>query len=525
MKELGYNFNDNIINNPFFDDCLRAFIMQGIEELNETQKQILKMLEKNLHFQVTGNGHCGSGKTTGTIFGILSNMGKNDKLICIKKFLKGGKGLNDEIILHINNLTDNKAVIVDADNMKTEKKDLMNANIILTSCLNVKSLFNLFIEEKYDNKIYILFDEAANIFNEQENDRLEEYEKNEDINREPFMRTCLYGIYMLKQNKINFITIFLSAVGDIPLNQIKSPSDIIEQSFNKWNNIKIEKITSNGINSIRHTRVFKVTKEGAFSIGGSTTYRDREVPLIYETMITIALNWLINGRLLFIMRRSQVDEFSKLLNNYIKSYGTYFMYTSDSNYWNDLQYNIIIVREDELKELEGRNISNIKAVYLFTIGNERNIPDKLQAMGRTGRLGQGVTWLFLFLDCCGTRNQTREQEAHNIIISSLNQNNSNPVKVIVVNDDSVLNSTCNDIPKLSINSKHYSKDELQIIMNKVNDANKYQVCKFLSNRYECMYKGRHCTWYHPNKDDFIKDNIVKPYLNISYCKKGLFRYR
>jgi hypothetical protein len=523
MFELGYDFDDSMFENPFFEDGIRAFMALGIDEFNQTQKDILEMISKNVHFQVSGNGHCGCGKTTGTIFGILSHMKKDDKLICIKKFLKGGKGLSNEMIQHVKKFTNNKADIVDADDMKVVKDDLINADIIFTSCLNIKSLVKVMIENslKIKNKIYILFDEAADIFNELEEKKLEEYENTDKNMLEPFIRSCLYSLYQLNQEKINFQIIFLSAVSDIPSNQIKAPFKVIEDSCHKWTKLKIHKVESTGVNSIRYTRVFKITRDGAFNIGGSTMVRDREVPLIYETMITIALNWLIDGRLLFILRRSQVSEFTLLLDKYIIEYGSYFTYTSDSKYWNDIRYNIIIVREDELKELQGRNIVNIKSVYLFTIGSERNIADKLQAMGRTGRLGQGVSWLFLFLDCCGTRNQTKELESQDIVIDSLRKNNS--VQVITVKDESILNTSYNDIPKFQYKKVNLTSKELDEIQIKINEGNKKQICKFLSDKYECMYGGRNCSWYHPRKEDFVEKNILKSDFNISYCRKGLFR--
>ena len=77
-------------------------------------------------------------------------------------------------------------------------------------------------------------------------------------------------------------------------------------------------------------------------------------------MLALAFNWMVNGRLLFIIKRAQLKAFCDDMKSYVKKFGSKFMYTHSKEFWyqkdettGEFVFNIVIVCEDELATLQG----------------------------------------------------------------------------------------------------------------------------------------------------------------------------
>jgi len=332
--------------------------------------------------------------------------------------------------------------------------------------------------------------------------------------------------------------VFLSAGGEFKPDDFCTPSSkVINTLMSSWFGVGVNTLLSQGVNeeSIRSTKVFRIHREGAIQIGGMSA---EGYPMVYEAMMAISLKWLINGRLLFIVRRQQVEAFSAMLDQRLnESRSSYFSYTSDKKHWNDMDehgtplFNIIIVREDELDELEGINITDIRAVYLFSLGVKRNALDKLQGIGRVGRLGQGNTYTFIMVDCSGSKRKKIEAETEEVLMNSLSSNSAHKPHVVEVRGAAVLQQKMSDIPVYvpAVNPSARSQESFDRMVHRIADANKIQVCKFIdfdaiSKGYVCKSKyPQYCSWYHPTPTDFVKYRTLSSCrFNVSYCKAKLF---
>jgi hypothetical protein len=333
----------------------------------------------------------------------------------------------------------------------------------------------------------------------------------------------------------SFQCLFLSAGGEFHAGaRMISSASVIESLFQRWFSISVAKVISEGANvdSYRYTKVFRIYPSGAEQIGGVS---DCGRPKVYEAMLGIAFNWMVKGRLLFIVRRQQVDAFASLLDEHIARAGQYYTYTSDKEYWNakDTEgkplFNIILVREDELQDLEGVNIDGIKAVYLFSVGRVQDLLQKMQGIGRVGRVGQGRTYTFIMVDCATRGNAKKENITEDVMMQALGTNSVWKPHVVDVTGMRVLHDKITDIPLYDPPETAPSADQHLRIKDNLRMANKQQVCKFIrcdkSGRHQCinLARGYKCSWYHPKSSDFVKPMMLDgSKFNIRYCQRGVF---
>jgi hypothetical protein len=401
-------------------------------------------------------------------------------------------------------------------------------------------------------KLYLVFDEAHKLFHHDGLTKLADWstsrgEKDFDIASTPALGHLSKSLSMLYEASVlrgfRTVPIFLSAVGDFSTSKIKvaskdrsmSTSEVIEVCLAQWMKTPVTKLVNSGNNSERnYNMIYKIHREGAFQIGGADALGR---PLVYEAMLNIAFKWLIKGRMLFIVRRQQVDAFSAMLDEKIKESGSFFSYTSDRDYWNAVDettmqplYNIVIVREDELDDLEGVNIDGLKAVYLFSLGKTKNLYQKMQGLGRVGRLGQEASYCFVMIDCATKRNGAVEAESSPFLMEAMNSNGTCRPHIVEVRGVKALDIP-SDIPVYCPNLYAPTPEKLKDIQKVIKKANRKQVCKFMryspkSGSYECpsVEKGFKCAWYHPQPNDFKTKLLLKCCtFNTSYCKKGVFR--
>ena len=341
----------------------------------------------------------------------------------------------------------------------------------------------------------------------------------------------------------------------------ENPSDIIEHAFKIHLNVDVTKIISEEFERQVHTYIFDIRRRGCEKIGGVTMYYDREnqpKPLIYETMLGITFNWLVDGRLLFVIRRAQLGAMTQLLDEKLsedlknektgETLGVrmceYYTYTADKKLWNVQDsdgrpcFNIVIVCDDELDNLQGINFVGVRAVYLFTLGDMWNMPKKLQALGRAGRLGQGVTYQFVMFDKASNKNAEKERLSSQYFRQLMAERETK--QIVTVDSEKILEQSLDGLPDFKPTYKEYffddnaSKATAQAIKESVRMANLPQVCKHLKpgpsgKPHMCDRALTHkCHWYHPTNSDIYemkrdKPILLKPNLfNLSYCSSSLY---
>lgn len=590
---LGYaNFPRWCDANRFFSSFLEGFkgLNGGVKEFTDLQKQIFDQLISGNHFQVTSTDvNCGSGKTTGTIGGIIGLLRESDKLVVVSRPSKGVSPLTAQLEQLSSTFSAGRVRVGTAVRADYVADVVDRSDVIVTSCV----LFNEVVHAITTSlrhgdrvrtatpRVFILFDESHQLFESMSHRLMERFFPDnglvlpnsptsrslfeswkllQDIKQhhrkrmqpdnagrsirtlasqlEPFLSMIYRGLRHLNERNalVSHQCIFLSAGGEFTTGSTMAPSSrVIESLMRLWFDTPVVKLISQGANadSYRFTKIFRLFREGAEQIGGVSP---EGYPLVYEAMIKIAFNWLVDGRLLFILRRSQLEAFCDLLDERIKLFGSYYSYTSDRDYWNATDenkrplFNIILVIEDKLHELEGINIHGIKAVYLFSVGKVTDLLEKLQGIGRVGRIGQGYTYTFVMVDCATKRNAKIESYSEGIMLDALGTNSVCKPHVVDVMGAKVMQSGMSDIPVFRPAMPAPSKDRLHEIMCRVHQANRIQVCQFLEfhskeGKYCCpsLVKGFKCPWYHPTGGDFTKPRALAPgRFNVKYCKKGLF---
>jgi hypothetical protein len=114
--------------------------------------------------------------------------------------------------------------------------------------------------------------------------------------------------------------------------------------------------------------------------------------------------------------------------------------TSDKDFWMDSKYSVVIVREHELKDLEGVEIKGLTGVFLLTIAPEAAVHRSFQSIGRVGRLGQAATRAFVFMDKTNWKQWKREAVSQEHLRKFILENHE--AKEIVLKD---ANSSLADI--------------------------------------------------------------------------------
>lgn len=567
---LGYSFPCQVTSNKFFNEFIAGFKRSGAESFTQLQCSMLDELLHNRAFQVTSpDVSCGSGKTSLTVAATIGLFNDNDKIVFVNKPGRGESSLTKELKQLVERYSGGPSMMTvstilngsDAGSLVPESDVIITNTIALDSVLRavVDNALVLSQSTVTTGKVYIIFDEAHKIFNHEGLSKMAawtlEQEKIcststtvlESLSK-PALSSVADALIQLQRSSVQHgclttVPIFLSAVGDFSTSNVKndsekklSSSEVVDLCVGQWLNTTVTKLVNSGNNSERsYNNIFKIHREGAAQIGGVDA---SGYVMVYEAMFKIAFTRLIKGRMLFIVRRQQVDTFSSLLDAKIKESGSFFSYTTDREYWNAIDqetlkplYNIVIVREDELDDLEGVNIEGLRAVYLFSLGKTQNLYQKMQGLGRVGRLGQEASYCFVMIDCATKRNGAVEAESAPFLLDALNSNGTARPHIIEVKGAKALDVQSN-IPIYTPNLMAPTPMQLQDLQKDIRKANRPQVCKFMryspkSRTYECpsIQKGYKCAWYHPRPTDFISRSTTLKCcrFNISYCRKGVFR--
>lgn len=576
----------------------------AVRAFTPLQQDMLDQLIAGNHFQVSSaDVNCGSGKTTLTVGGTIGMLGDHDRMVVVTRPSKDTTPLLSQLKQLSATFSRGSARVGTFDNSSNSKEFVRHHDILVSSCVHffdvARLVIDYFAEVSFGGefravpKVYIIFDESHQLFGYMPRRTLDTffgvdgcgpspasaeadmlYRRwlvTEDMKLfhkrlstatrlnasqrvitirslmggrpKPFLFNVQRGLAYLHLHRRMGLhqCIFLSAGGEfVPGSDYVPPSAVIKRLMGSWFDVPVTKLLDGGANvdSFRQTKIFRIFRSGAEQVGGVSP---QGYPLVYEAMMNIAFNWLIEGRLLFIMRRSQVDTFSELLNARIMEFGSYYSYTADKDYWNAVdssnnpKFNIVICREDELNLLEGVNLLGIKAVYLFSIGRVSELLNKLQGIGRVGRIGQGRTYTFVMVDCATKANAKTEAYTEDALLHSLSSNSVYKPHIVDVLGAKVLSSTLTDIAvfrptKGCWGNNPLSGERLRDLMSSISAANRRPVCRSLfydtkTESYSCPYlhKGQRCAWYHPTEQDFISKRVISTLrCDIRHCRKGLF---
>jgi hypothetical protein len=560
-----------VVKNRFFEDFIAGFKRSGVESFTQLQFSMLDNLIQSRPFQVTSpDVSCGSGKTSLTVAATIGLFRENDKIVFVNKPGRGESSLTKELKQLVEKFSGGPSRMCVATVLNsTDATSLVpESDVIITNCMALGDVLRAVVANAStplptgataDCKLYLVFDEAHKIFNHDGVSKMAAWAIEQEkvgggggggaAGSQPVLSYVSEALLQLRQAcslhpNLTPLPIFLSAVGDFSTSQLKkegadkrlSSSEVVEMCIGQWLRMPVEKLVNSGNNSERnYNNIFKIHREGAIQIGGVDAYG---YAMVYEAMLQIAFKRLIEGRMLFIVRRQQVDTFSALLDAKIAECGSFFTYTSDRDYWNAVDedtlrplYNIVVVREDELDDLEGVNIDGLRAVYLFSLGRTQNLYQKMQGLGRVGRLGQEASYCFVMIDCATKKNGAVEAESAPFLLDALNSNGTCRPHIIEVKGAKALDVPSN-IPIYSPPAEPPTPLRLQGLQKIIRRANRPQVCKFMrycpkSKAYECpsVQRGYKCAWYHPRPADFaIRSTSLKCCtFNTSYCKKGVFR--
>jgi hypothetical protein len=573
LTRLGYTFPSHVAGNKFFQEFIAGFKASGVECFTELQCSMLDELIHSRAFQVTSpDVSCGSGKTSLTVAATIGLFQEHDKIIFVNKPGRGESSLTKELKQLVEKFSGGPTAmrVSTVLNDVEAVDDVPQSDVIITNCIALGSVLLAVAQDSEQQqqhlaasgaaqKVFLIFDEAHKIFNhdgltkmaawtlEQERSRGSGSGSGEEAVARPALAYVCSALTGLHPSSTHFTTIpvFLSAVGDFSTSKLQkkegaerplSSSEVVEMCIGQWLKTPVTKLVNSGNNSERnYNTIFKIHREGAIQIGGVDAYG---YAMVYEAMFKIAFNRLIKGRMLFIVRRQQVETFSSLLDEKIKESGSFFSYTADRDYWNATNedtyqplYNIVIVREDELDDLEGVNIEGLRAVYLFSLGRTKNLYQKMQGLGRVGRLGQEASYCFVMIDCATKKNGAIEAESSPFLVEALSSNGTCRPHVIEVKGAKALDVPSN-IPTYHPSLEPPTPLQLQKLQRMMQTANRPQVCKFMryspqSRCYECpsLQKGYRCAWYHPRPADFAPQSTSLRCctLNTTYCKKGVFR--
>ena len=566
-SRLGYAFPSYVSNNKYFDEFIAGFKRSGVECFTQLQCQMLDELIHNRAFQVTSTDvSCGSGKTSLTVAATIGLFEEKDLIIFVNKPGRGESSLTRELKQLVEKFSGGPSmmrvstVLNDVDAMQL----VPESDVIITNCIALVIVLETLVSTHQltgcsRRKVHIIFDEAHKIFNHDGLTKLAEWTGQQDKETldgkmgciRPslsYVEQALTQIYEFAkdQQSLTIVPVFLSAVGDFAASKFQKKgveeekklcsSEVIEMCINQWMKTPVTKLVNTGNNSERNYNcIFKIHREGAAQIGGTVN----GYALVYEAMMKIALHRLIEGRMLFIVRRQQVDTFAAMLDEKISESGPFFSYTTDRDYWNAIDektskplYNIVIVREDELDDLEGVNIEGLKAVYLFSLGKTRNLYQKMQGLGRVGRLGQEASYCFVMIDCATKKNGAIEAESSPFLLDAMKSNGTCRPQIVEVMGAKALLDIPSDIPVYKPNFQEPTPMQLEKIKRTIKKANLPQVCKYMrysrkSGMYECpsIQQGYKCAWYHPRPTDFVANSTALKCcsFNTSYCKKGVFR--
>ena len=409
---LGFPFQNSITEKPLFSNAMSYMSAKGIERLSNLQQDMLASLLNKESFQVTS--HCGSGKTSLLLFAYVACLCDDSTLIFVYDHGERHKSLRTQVISTIDELSGSALKVLDLGEGDARKlthgsnplslREYIQSNgirVILTPCSQIAN-----VVDSVDGNLLLTFDECQSIFSPSE-------AGTRHLN---ILREHVAG--SLSKCRERAQVICMSAVGDMTESSAVV-SDFMKLHFGQDLPIINAQQLSEGQGEGDQCSTRARSRQECDSVSNSMheTYivhlSDHEA--IWEQTIGIALTFLMDGRNLIVCKPQQVETFLKCITSEYPAVTV----TSNRQYWEDPRYKVIIVREDELVELEGLNIDGLSCVFLTTIAKERAIHRSFQAIGRVGRLGQTATRAFVFMDKSNSKNSERESGGQRILQENL----------------------------------------------------------------------------------------------------------
>ena len=338
----GFAFSEKHISSPYFSSSI-AFLNQiGIEEFKDSQLKMLDQLLKGNNFQALTN--CGSGKSFLVLFGFTACLSEDHTLIFVYDRESSHQQLRDQTIKMLLDFSGGGMPIVDIGSSATETAnhkhvrdvDISTFRAVLSPCRKLSQVL-----EKVHGKVVLVFDECQSIF----------------FDNSKFLENIEESISSIKER---CQIVCLSAVGNITNSRSQADS-FIQKCLGQ--DTEVEVVVNAPLNAAGG-------REGGGE-GGSTVSLLHETYIvhmhdhegIYEQIVNISMTYLTSGRNILICRPQQVG----VLVDYISNEYPHIRFTSNREHWQNPKYKIVLVREDELKELEGLNLEDLTSVYLLTI--------------------------------------------------------------------------------------------------------------------------------------------------------------
>ena len=479
----------------FFKTFIHYLNCNSIERYTPMQHELLESLLAGNHFQVLSG--CGTGKSFVTVTAFIGLLYETHTLIWVYDRPDQHLQLRQQVVTQALGASGNLAKVIDVGST-LHPGSLLPPNveehgIILTPAKKLSALIERLSQGQ--KRLLFLFDEAQSIFTADQRRITSEYEQQlKEQHNQPADTSVAKAapplMYMIKQAMLlsqdlgcGYQMVFLSAVAKLMTARDIQPAEVIEDfvlAHNSKDDAKPFKTldSSSKNNNLHETYIVDFHCHQG----------------IYEQMAHLMLMYLTPGRNLVICRPQQVRP----IVDFIISSDPTITVTSDMDYWMDPKYSVVVVREHELKSLEGVDIPGLTGVFLLTIAHEAVVHRNFQTVGRVGRLGQAATRAFVFMDKTNWKQSRREAASQEHLRKFILENHE-AVEVAMKDANSSLKDIRCPRRVQPVNPSAAVVNEAKQL-NKV--ANKIHVCPFsvfdgAGKTYLCPRQGSGCRMHHP----------------------------
>ena len=510
FEYLGFNFSKDVESRIFFPTFLRYLNCNSIERFTAMQHDLLESLLSGNHFQVLSG--CGTGKSFVTVTAFIGLLYETHTLIWVYDRPEQHLQLRKQVLTHAFGASGNLAKVIDVGSAGYPglllPPNVEENGLILTPAKKLSAVIERLRHGQ--KKLIFLFDEAQSIFTADQRRIATEYQQqlfNEPQQQHddpagsssssslaarstpPLMHMIEEAIMLSQDAGCDYQMVFLSAVAKLMSAGDIQPAAVIED-FVHAHNCK------------DRAKPFKTLDSSSKNNNLHETYivEFQCHQGIYEQMAHLMLMYLTPGRNLVICRPQQVQP----IVDFIVSSDPTITVTSDMDYWMDPKYSVVIVREHELKSLEGVDIAGLTGVFLLTIAHEAVVHRSFQSIGRVGRLGQAVTRAFVFMDKTNWKQSRREAVSQEHLRKFVLENHE-AVEVVMKDAASSLAGIRCPRRIQPVNPSAAAVEEARQL-NAV--ANKIHVCPFAAfdgagRPYLCPRQGSGCRMHHPLSAELV----------------------
>eukprot|EP01036_Dinobryon_divergens_P027696 gene27696-36510_t len=517
---LGFNFSKDVESRIFFQTFLRYLNCNSIERFTAMQHDLLESLLSGNHFQVLSG--CGTGKSFVAVTAFIGLLYETHTLIWVYDRPEQHLQLRKQVLTHASGASGNLAKVIDVGSAVFPglllPPNVEENGLILTPAKKLSAIVERLSHGQ--KKLILLFDEAQSIFTADQRRMATEYQQQLDEQQQqqqqqhdddlagssssssaartapPLMHMIKEAMKLAQDAGCDYQMVFLSAVAKLMTAGDIQPAEVIADFVHAYN--YEDGATNTNINT--NSKPFKTLDSSSKSNNLHETYivEFHCHQGIYEQMAHLMLMYLTPGRNLVICRPQQVQP----IVDFIVSSDPTITVTSDMDYWMDPKYSVVIVREHELKSLEGVDIAGLTGVFLLTIAHEAVVHRSFQSIGRVGRLGQAATRAFVFMDKTNWKQSRREAVSQEHLRKFILENHE---AVEVVMEDATSSLTGIRCPRRiqPVNPSAAAVDEARQL-NAV--ANKIHVCPFAvfdgaGKPYLCPRQGNGCRMHHPLSEE------------------------